>query len=398
MSSFKDASIKSSAYCYDCILKMQGKARNKSSFVATVEDKLKAAGINLDELGIRDPVSSCPSHGATAAASSTTEPDRGASVPKTGKKSVEQKRLESARVLSDRELMWTQYFSGMLDDCVEVVEESLEEPPSLRSLEVSMHDRRVKQRNDRACDLPVKVFLTPLQRCGSSINMFASFLEMIFGPFHASLRVGQVILEWDDSSLVIPRHCDHAERLIKVNVESYSRWTESIGQREIKEEVEQVFVIASKKKEMLDKLIDKVVEYNRSYAYNLFTRNCQHFVMDCLNALGVNYPEQLKGDLRDYYKKLKIRLSPSVSSSTKLKTHRDLDEYVKKIDLRSLTPHDLEYILALYFRFHVESKEKIKDDRKKMEEWTCPEADCCMNYVDQLVDHGKLLIHDFLQA
>ena len=342
-----------------------------------------------------------------AAATASTEFDGEASGSMTDPECVrisKQQRLQMAQSLTDPVLLWSNYFSGMLDNCVDAVEHNLEEGELefRSSLEEEHGKKRMEHRVSSACALPIKLILTPLHRGGRAVKKFASLLEMQFGPLHASLRVGQVILEWNDSNLVTPYHCDHAERLVQVSLESYSKWTESVRQQhsdfkrtteelDFSGEVEQIFVIASKKKEMIDKLIEVVVKYNRYYFYNLIDRNCQHFVMDCLDALEVKFPKELNGGLRDYFNKLVKGRSPSIPKM--FKTHAHLDDYVKEQSLETMSQHDLEYLLALYFRFHLESKEKIKNDRKQYEEWVCPERFCHMDEVEMHVDQSTLLIH-----
>ena len=367
-----------------------------------VQTGAEASGpINVEHSGPgqkRDVAVEAQDQGAAAAIGSVTDP---------GCVQISKRQsFHMARCLTDPELLWSNYFSGMLDNCVDAVEHNLDEGKLefRSSLEEEHGKKRMEHRVSSACALPIKLILTPLHRGGRAVKTFASLLAMQFGPLHTSLRVGQVILEWNDSNLVTPYHCDHAERLVQVSLESYSKWTESVRQqhsdfkRTIEEldfsgEVEQIFVIASKKKEMIDRLIEVVVRYNRYYFYNLIDRNCQHFVMDCLDALEVKFPKELNGGLRNYFKMLAKGRSPSIPKM--FKTHAHLDDYVKEQSLESMSQHDLEYLLALYFRFHLESKEKVKNDRKQYEEWVCPERFCHMDEVEMHVDQSTLLIHRF---
>lgn len=55
--------------------------------------------------------------------------------------------------------------------------------------------------------------------------------------------------------------------------------------------------------------------------------------------------------------------------------------------------HDLEYILALYFRFHLENKSKLKKNRMALEEWRCREAHCCMGEVVELIKLESMKIY-----
>ncbi len=393
------------------------KASGKGSYVLTAESKLLAAEKYLVE-----------HHLESEAGGSVNAECGGADVSETGatgsdwqdgsaqqsqdpelsgnSAAAKKDKLKFAETLVDPDLMWSRYFSGLLDNCFEAVEENLME--SDVDLESSMEreegKRRMKHRAATACSLPIKLILTPLHRVRTLARTFASRLEMQFGPLHASLQVGQVVLEWNDSSLVTPYPCDYQDGIFRVNLEKHSRWMDYVSHHHssfeaaaaslnLAGQTEQIFVIASKKTEMITSLIDVIIKYNRFYYYNLIDRNCQHFVKDCLDALGVQFPNEFKGGLQDYFKQLVAGCTPDIPK--KFKTHRDLDKYVESQDLTSMPQHDLEFLLVLYFRFHLESKDKLKENRKLLEEWVCQEQHCKMDEVEHQVKDQSLLIHKF---
>ena len=72
---------------------------------------------------------------------------------------------------------------------------------------------------------PLKIILTPLSHGGRILSQFANLLEMQFG-LHAALQVGNVILEWNDSSLVIPHFYSPEEQVLEVDVQGESKWAE----------------------------------------------------------------------------------------------------------------------------------------------------------------------------
>lgn len=81
------------------------------------------------------------------------------------------------------------------------------------------------------------------------------------------------------------------------------------------------------------------------------------------------------------------------------KYHSDLDVYVMKKKqegaLSSMPQHNLEYILALYFRFHLENKMKLKGNREALEKWKCQETGCCMEEIERVIDLQSMEIHRF---
>ena len=318
-------------------------------------------------------------------------------------------------VLTDPQLIWEQFFSGIVTDYAsDAVEENLVEKQLdfTHSKEIKSGSNRALHRLENVCNLPLKLILTPLQRGKVLANTFASLLEMQFGPLHAALQVGNVILEWNDSDLVTPYLCNYEDELhvMKVDMQPQSEWVkyttqnnpkmkEAAKQLDFTEQIDQIYIVTSKKKEMIDALIAVIIKYNTFYSYNLFDRNCQHFVIDALKALQVENPTGFTGGLSDYFKTLVKGHTPSIPKQ--FETHQDLDAYVMRIkqegSTENMPQHDLEFILTLYFRFHLESKEELRKNGKALEEWKCQEANCQMEDLEQLIEMESLKLHGFRQ-
>ena len=234
---------------------------------------------------------------------------------------------------------------------------------------------------------------------------FASMLEMQFGPLHTALQVGNVVLEWNDSNLVTPYLCAAEDQILELDVQKHSKWVEYTTQhgddmqraaRELNftEQIELTYKITTEKKHLIDNLIKVIIQYNKYHYYNLFDRNCQHFVMDALDALEVRIPKQLPGGLGKYFKALVAGRTPSLQKQ--FKTHSALDHYVMQQEsMDSMPQHDLEFLLALYFRFHLESKAKLKDNGVALGAWQCREPGCRMGEVERLIKMESLKIHQF---
>lgn len=322
----------------------------------------------------------------------------------------ESAKSELAASLIDPKLLWEDYFSGLIDDAADAVEENVAEKESelCHSLEVRHARRRGEHRFGDVCNFPLKLIFTPLKRGRGLAKTFASLLEMEFGPLHAALQVGRVVLEWSDNSMVTPYPCDYEDEVMKLDMQPYSEWVKYTGKHhsEAKKtiegldyagQIELTYKIASEKKRLLDALIEVIIQYNKFHYYNLFDRNCQHFVSDALEALKVELPAEFKGGLGKYYKALIAGKTPSVPS--KFKTHSHLDLYIKQKQedgtITSMPEHDLEFILALYFRFHLESKTKLKKDRKALDEWHCEEEHCRMQDIEGFIELQSMAIHNF---
>ena len=318
--------------------------------------------------------------------------------------------IERATMLTDPNLLWSHFFSGVIDSAAAAVDENLDESglKFTSSQERESARERGEHRFSTVCHFPIKLILTPLKRGRGVANTFASLLSMQFGPLHAALQVGDVILEWDDSSLVHPYQSDYEDRIIELEVQRHSRWVHYTKQHqpEIKravdhldfpEQIELIYTVTSEKKNCIDDLIQVIIRYNKYFSYSLLHRNCQHFVSDALRALKVDLPEEFTGGLGDYYDSLVQGKTPSVPSN--FKNHSLLDTYVvqKQRDgvLASMPQHDLEYLLALYFRFHLESKTRFRKDCKPLEEWRCEEVNCQMDTIENYIHFESMRIHDF---
>ena len=313
--------------------------------------------------------------------------------------------------LTEPQLMWEEFFSGIvIDAAADAVEENLVEEQLDFTHSMEIASNRALHRLENVCNLPLKLILTPLQHGKGLVDRFTSLLEMQFGPLHAALQVGDVILEWNDSHLVRPYLCDYEDEIhvMQVDMQPHSEWVnyttrntpkmkEAAEQLDFAEQIDQIYMVTSKKKEMIDALIDVIIRYNKKYHYNSLHRNSQHFVIDALKALQVENPTAFTGGLSDYFKELVKGRTPSIPKQ--FKTHQDLDAYVIMIKREGHTndmpQHDLEFILTLYFRFHLESKEELRKNSKALEEWKCQEANCQIKELEQLIEMKSLKIHGF---
>ena len=309
--------------------------------------------------------------------------------------------MNVADLLTNPQKLFENFFSGIIYDAAEsAVYEILDESNAdlCTSLEFSEAAKRGEHRFAHVCSLPLKLLLTPLKRGRRVANTFTSLLEMQYGPLHVALQVGNVILEWNDSSLVTPYLCAYEDEKMRLDMQPLSEWVEytdthhsklkeAADKRDFPEQIELIYTVASEKAGLIDRLIDVIVKYNKHYYYNLFDRNCQHFVSDALTALGVDKPIELAGGLKDYYKKIVQGRTPSVQE--KFKTHSELDNYVQQLKrgnrVAHIPQHDLEFILALYFRFHLESKSELRDDSTALREWKCEVKGCCFEDIEKLI-------------
>ena len=326
--------------------------------------------------------------------------------------SVKMTPKQVAQHLISKEDM-SNYFSTLVDHPATVaIEENLTEEKCefTSTYEESRAQERGEQRFTKLCDLPLKLILTPVCVGGRVISKFASLLEMQFGPLHAALQVGDVILEWNDSSLVVPHFAEHDDRLMKTDVRHLTDWVsftsgevprvrEAIQMLDYRKQIELIYKVTAEKQRLIDNLVEIIITYNRQYYYDIIRRNCQHFVTDALKALGVSEPIEFTGGLGEYFRALKQGRSKVLQG--KFTNHVHLDTYVREKEqngeISQLTRHDLEYLLAQYFRYHLEQKTRLLRDNKEAElgEWSCEVKGCCMERLEQRIDFESLRIHNF---
>ena len=97
--------------------------------------------------------------------------------------------------------------------------------------------------------------------------------------------------------------------------------------------------------------------------------------------------------LGEYYHDLTAGRTPSIPEE--FATHRSLDEYVEKSNLGEMSQGDLEFILAMYFRFHLELKDKLRKEKRLRDSWKCNKATCHMDMVERLLNTKTSLIYKF---
>lgn len=320
---------------------------------------------------------------------------------------------EVAQHLISKEQIMRVYFSSLVERLAKAaIEENLTEEKCdfTTSYEESMAQERCENRFTKLYDLPLKLILTPLRVKGRVISKFASLLEMQFGPLHVALQVGDVILEWNDTSLIVPHNAEHDDQLMKTDVRHLTDWVsftseevpkvrEAISTLDYQKQIELIYHVTAKKRRLLDNLVHVIVMYNSQCYYDLIRRNCQHFVMDALKALGVNKPVEFTGGLGEYFQALKRGRSHSMLA--KFTDHSHLDKYVMGIEqtgeVDKLTKNDLEYLLAQYFCYHLQQKSRLQLDNRDadLSEWCCEITDCHMEMLEQRIRFESLRIHNF---
>ena len=136
------------------------------------------------------------------------------------------------------------------------------------------------------------------------------------GPIHAALKVGDVLLEWSTTSLVVP-HCEHDNFIFEADIADSESLRKIQGMSletnsklpDKSQVVEKLFEIAAAKSELIDALIAVIVEYNRRRYYTTF-------VDAAMKALDIKDGPKLEGKMLELYNKLKAGKSTLIATSS----------------------------------------------------------------------------------
>lgn len=248
----------------------------------------------------------------------------------------------------------------------------------------------------------IKLHLFELKRPVTRfMSRFSNILSLNYGPLHAAIQIEDVVLQWSTSSLVIPeQRCHPDDPVFMTNVNAGTSAAQvamnlqaqvagTVGRLDYSHQLDLQYDLAVSVEEMIERIKKVIIKYNKSRYYNLFTCNCQTFVDDVMKVIGVkNAPQVLTGKLKDYFKHLTSVKSRITSSD--FATHQVLDEYVHTQDLSTMTQHNREYLLCLYFHFHLEAMRTEKDA-----DMQCQVEGCLMEAVELSLETTNSL---FLQS
>ena len=263
---------------------------------------------------------------------------------------------------------------------------------------------RIRQKHEvaQACNLPVKLILSKLGRGTPPLaGPFTKMLRFKYGPLHAGLIVGNVCIEWDDSSLVVPQiELARGRGEFEGFCHEGSQWGKKIGElvkdmslanrmnSDIPTKLEILYRSRSEKEKLIDNLVKVIVKYNTKDKYNIWSCNCQHFVIDAMDALGIKNQPKFKGRLGDYLQQLKHG-----KNLVDFNSHEELDKHILS-SISSMDTGDKEYFLCLYFQFHLPV---LKDlDLDHQDQWKCPISTCQCSRLEAMVVEESLLFHQFM--
>ena len=291
---------------------------------------------------------------------------------------------ELAEWLSEKEKFKKQYFVPLQKRAASAMRVTFEEAKAFgRSASSGYPNESTKQGSqDRITDeiqavkkLEVHLLLYELKDehlKQETAKFFHKYVHSFtFGPYHAALKIGDMVLEWDDSSLIIPRPASDKEDttgrtlVFEANVHEGNSSSDLEIQevpvragaertlQGINKQVNYLLDITEEKEHLLDSLAHVIVMYNTKFHYGLFTCNCHHFAIEMLSAMGK------EDDARLFQRKTQehadILIKRGDKAVAEFNNHKDLDDYVTA-NIDTMSQEDDEFCHCHYLLFHAWNK------------------------------------------
>ena len=185
-------------------------------------------------------------------------------------------------------------FSHLIQDTHMAV---LEEATQLLKLnsqeECEAAKEREQMRFDGAARLKLTVCQSDISAGEPSIHKDRTVFTFYSGK-HAAVLVDDVLLEWDDGNVIIPRRVSGEDKFIfEADVNETGEYFNRIAEvrpqlhdesKTPEDEGDILCRILTQKLEFINQIITVVVE---AYYYNSISRNCQHFVEAVLKAAKI---------------------------------------------------------------------------------------------------------------
>ncbi len=314
-----------------------------------------------------------------------------------------------AECLCSQELFTERYFKPLLRRLKDAVSATFDEGAAF-AVRGYPNDRtkaastaRMASEIDRVKAIQVELLLYELQgqNWQKIARLFHRFVpDCTYGPYHAALKIGDLILEWDDDSLIIPREetftataetaaPDGPTLIFRATVHDKTGQNESAidiptrGGAEatavgFDQHANHLLDITEEKEHLLDALAEMIVRYNTKFEYGVFSCNCQYFAAEMLSALGIeDQAEHFQRTTKDLFAKILLKRSDKVDE---FNTHAELDEYVRE-HIDTMDHEDLQFCHCHYLLFHAWRKQS---DKKVA--WRCDPSRCMSNKVASKID------------
>lgn len=302
--------------------------------------------------------------------------------------------------LTECELFRTKYdcFSGAIEQTSKGY--TYEAMADLARIEAEQlqHDAakcKVRERYNSLSRLPVRLMLQIKQTDQPPAKIFDAQLNAV-------LLVFDHIIEWNASSLVMPRRVDlnNFPPTLMTPVLHGSEWSSYVSSQQAKlkgvikshsnklhkKEIDLVFKLTTKKDGVISAIVKTAVNYNKNKLYHEEDCNNYHFIQDVTAAMGIRRLPEIRESLG---RQLEIsrQLCTETLPRTEFADHAELDDFVCDGDILSqLNIRGVEYLIGKYFHFHVRNWERSTCP----DQWTCKEHNCQLKPLEEQLDKLSL--------
>jgi hypothetical protein len=143
--------------------------------------------------------------------------------------------------------------------------------------QVNFNDSEQSTNENRV--LRIKLLFVDIGETSTTINDLLKITDHLpkFGRIHTALAVGSKIVDWNNSSVCMPRGCESAKAILAIDIATLEGKNIDIA---------------------IKALSHVIVKWNTEGEYGLLNANCQMFVDDCLQMMGIDF--QFNGLFGEY--------------------------------------------------------------------------------------------------
>ncbi len=309
---------------------------------------------------------------------------------------------ELAECLSIKKKFKERYFDPLLRRADQAVLMTMEEAETFaggnvpNELTTTDSQERMETGLSRVRNLKVELLLFELrdeQQKREITRFFHKYVhQCTYGPFHAALKIGNLVLDWDETSLIIPYRAEAHDMMATSQADVMNRTLVfrgnlheggSLGSEvqipvrggaesttaAFTKQINHLLDITEEKVCLLDTLAELMVKFNNKQRYGILSYNCQHFVTEVLSVLGQEaQADHFRGKTREFFDAILVRRGLT-GPGAEFNTHTELDDHVRE-NIGRMTPENLEFCHCHYLLFHAWSRQFNKPA------WSCGGDSC----------------------
>ena len=214
-------------------------------------------------------------------------------------------------------------------------------------------------------------------------------LDVLETALDVRLQIGQHVLNWNSTGLVIPQEVPtkHIQPVLSVcPMESMcaspqrSKVNEAIQTMSLELQTQLVFDFVAELEKVTTAVVQVAVDYNRHKEFDEMASSNADFVADVCAAVGIPPSNVVKS-----LQQLRQQVTRSQYASHQFSSHLALDNFVFDLNwynkTASLSQVDLQYLISQYFHVHVLNWQ----EKGRPQYWKCDEQNCQLSELERLL-------------